>query len=399
VHASSSTSGLKPTPNGSTGTVENIQALRGIAALLVLYAHVRVMMDYYCPHLPWRHGGGIGVDLFFTISGFVICLTASKRHHSAAGFFLARVARVVPLYVTLTIGYFLFHVIFPAANSIHSTFQTLWNSLFFLPVFDWSSYTPPIIFVGWSLSFEMWFYLMFALCLLFCRPVLAASLLPLIIAIGTLCGIGYHDNWYMPRFMTHPYALEFAFGCVIYRLRDQIKGPWPAFLLGSAALYLALFFRGSSLYGIPQFDANTHLAWMRVLFLGLPAALIVAGMVGLELTRTFVMPSPLVWLGAISYSLYLSHWITIQVFIRLIARLKIHSPWILGTVVPVTCLIVAALCYYYVELPLTSQAQRLARRLIGPPRGENRAPEVPAMPLPAEVTVQASNKGRSLRVH
>jgi peptidoglycan/LPS O-acetylase OafA/YrhL len=80
----------------STGTFENIQDLRGVAALLVLYVYVRMLVENLRPDLDLFHAGGIGVDLFFIISGFVICLTAGKRHHTAGDFILARLARIVP---------------------------------------------------------------------------------------------------------------------------------------------------------------------------------------------------------------------------------------------------------------------------------------------------------------
>jgi peptidoglycan/LPS O-acetylase OafA/YrhL len=357
----------------SSGTVENIQALRGIAALLVLYAHVRMLMRLFYPAIPGNmaDGGGIGVDLFFVISGFVICLTANKRHHSASDFILARIARVVPFYLAATLFHLFLHLIIPVASLSHPTFKSVWNGLFFLPIFDWGYLTTPPIFVGWTLSFEMWFYLMFAFCLLFCKPLRAAALFPLLFALCALAGIWYHGNWYLPRFVSHPFVIEFAFGCVAYQLRHQIRGALPWLLLVAGIAYIFVFSQGTDRLGFPLIELDMEprfavLPWLRMLLWGVPMALIVAGLVGLELSRNYTLPPLLVGLGAISYSLYLTHWPVIQILLQITARTPIRSPWIIGPVATVTCLTAATLCYFYVEIPLTKRAQKWAKRLASP---------------------------------
>jgi peptidoglycan/LPS O-acetylase OafA/YrhL len=109
-----------------------------------------------------------------------------------------------------------------------------------------------------------------------------------------------------------------------------------------------------------------------MLLWGVPMALIVAGLVGLELSRGYLLPPVLIWFGAISYSLYLTHWPLIQLMLQVTARTSLRSPWIIGPIATATCLIAATLCYYFVELPLTKRAQAVAKRLAKPRRDEIR---------------------------
>lgn len=348
-------------------TIENVQALRGVAALLVLYAHVRMLVHICDPAIPITPTGATGVDLFFVISGFVISLTASKRHHSAGDFILARLARVVPLYLAATLFHIAFHVAFPAASQSHFGFRGIWNGLFYLPVFDWGGYTTPPILVGWTLSFEMWFYLLFGFCLLFCTPTRAVAVFPLLFALGAFAGLWYRGDWYLPRFLLHPFALEFAFGCVVYQLRKHLTGVLPFLLLLMSALYFSLISRHylDVAAANASLGLDMHAAWLRVLAWGVPMALLFAGIVGLELSRTYVLPQPLIWFGGISYSLYILHWPLLQMLGNIALHLHIHSPWIAAIVGTGSCLIAATLCHPWVELPLTTLAQKWARRLSG----------------------------------
>jgi exopolysaccharide production protein ExoZ len=350
--------------NTSSRTFENIQSLRGIAAVLVLYAHVRMLMHLCNPAWSESQIGGIGVDLFFVISGFVISLTANKKHHTAGDFLLARFARVLPLYFVANLTHTFLRLAVPGFGDSHVSLKSLWNGFFFLPVFDTGLFTNPPIFVGWTLSFEMWFYLVFAASLLFVRPRWAACIIPPFFAVAALGGNLYHGDWILPHFLMHPFAIEFGFGCVVYQLRDQIRSYLPILLLAAAALYAFLFSRDSSYLGFPELELGTETtySWLRVALWGVPVALLAAAMVGMEVSNGIVLPKPFVWLGAISYSLYVVHWPVIQIVYQLSKRAHLHSPWITAPFGALTCLAAGTLAYYCVERPLTMRAQSLVKR-------------------------------------
>ena len=346
--------------------VANIQALRGIAALLVLWAHIKFPVEALCPgkeRLWWIQTahGAIGVDLFFIISGYVISMTACKRHHHPLDFFLARIARVSPLY--LAVFPFAFahkaYVSWP-----HLPLRSAWNGIFYLPIFDWRDYTLPPLAVGWTLSFEMWFYVAFALLLYLWNPRKVARLLPLFFFAGAGVMAAYNGAWYFPRFLFHPFVLEFAFGCIVYQTQNWVKGALPWILVAVGLLYMLAFSQRTGYLGwhVELLSDRMDLAWLRVLLWGFPSALVVAGLVGLERNQRLTLPNVLVWMGGISYSLYLTHWFSVMLFAAIGKKLGLHSlPIVLAVVVTFTILL-AWLCWKRVEQPLTKRAQGWAKR-------------------------------------
>jgi peptidoglycan/LPS O-acetylase OafA/YrhL len=358
----------RPTPPAGSSTVENIQALRGIAALLVVVAHLSFPMSVLCFQAgqlasPWMNYGASGVDIFFVISGYVICLTASKRHHRAVDFIRARLARVSPLYLVLTViamGRWLF---IPGPGHL---FQSIWNGIFYLPIFDIDFYNAPPVFVGWTLSYEMCFYCAFALLLLLWPPRSVAVLLPIFFAVGVALTLFYYRAaWVFPRFLFDPIVLEFAFGCLVFHLQRHLAGAIPRVLLGVALALIPLAMGDSGWFGPALGMLHTHFdpeVW-RVISWGIPAACIVAGCLGLERDRGLVLPGVLIWLGEISYSLYLTHFFSMMVAAEAGKRLGIHAP-VLVIVISLAAAIAGAwICWKWLEQPLTTRAQKWARAL------------------------------------
>ena len=83
---------------------DSIQALRGLAALFVVFQHVRFL-----------NFGAFGVDIFFCISGFMIMFTTEK---STKYFFRKRLVRILPLYYLMTLGTYLLLLLFPSMSKV-----------------------------------------------------------------------------------------------------------------------------------------------------------------------------------------------------------------------------------------------------------------------------------------
>jgi peptidoglycan/LPS O-acetylase OafA/YrhL len=366
-------------------TVENIQALRGIAALLVVWAHIKFPVKDLCPNAfdyPMvRTGhGAIGVDLFFIISGYVISMTACKRHHNPLEFFLARIARVSPLYLVYVLAFISFKEVFMGR---HDSLCSIWNGIFYLPIFDWKVFSGSPGGVGWTLSFEMVFYLTFALLLHIWTPKKVAFFLPIVFSVGAILMIFYHGDWYLPRFIFHPFVLEFAFGCIIFKTQTWISSHLSWVLLASGILCLVVFSRHTGfLASFPLLlSYRLDLAWLRVLIWGVPSALIAAGLVGLERNHGYILPRALVWTGGISYSLYLSHQLTMGIASKVGQLIGLHNLTLIVLIVPILCVLNAWLCWKLIEKPLTSQAQRWAKKLSSVAKPEV---TIPLQPHPAD---------------
>jgi peptidoglycan/LPS O-acetylase OafA/YrhL len=362
-------------PSGDRGValVQNIQALRGVAILLVLWVHLKFAIGPLNPAAAEKGVietafGGMGVDLFFVISGFVICLTACKKHHGALDFFLARVARVTPLYLLLSLLAF---VVIPKTYvSWHLvSARAAWNQIFYLPLFDLHTYTILPLGIGWTLSFEMWFYLVFALLLNFWKPAQVTLILPAIFLVGCcLMTAFYRGAWFFPHFAFHPFVLEFALGCLVFHTQRFVNGrtAWALFLGGF--VFMALFSRHSGRLGWHGQVLNFHLdlAWLRVFDWGVPSALFAAGLVGLERHRGVVLPRVLMALGTISYSLYLTHWFMIPVVVRFGQMIGLHNAFAIALLMPTVSILVGWLCWRFLERPMTLIAQGWARSVTRP---------------------------------
>ena len=132
--------------DGLQNKITNIQVLRFIAAFSVMMVH-----------LPLIGFGIWGVDIFFVISGFIMMYVTEKNHKN---FFLKRLIRIIPIYWILTFGVFSVAILKPdLLNNTTADYEHLLKSLFFIPFNKNETGHFPILFLGWTLNYEMIFYL------------------------------------------------------------------------------------------------------------------------------------------------------------------------------------------------------------------------------------------------
>jgi peptidoglycan/LPS O-acetylase OafA/YrhL len=129
----------------------------------------------------------------------------------------------------------------------------------------------------------------------------------------------------------------------------------------------------------PMLADRIDLAWYRVLFWGMPCGLIAAGLVGLESRRGIVLPRALIWLGGISYSLYVVHRFVLDVVGSGFNRVGLHQPVVACVLALLIAITAGWLCWLWIEHPLTTRAQKLAKKISGR-SGPKPAPSQPAMP-------------------
>ncbi|MEP3685495.1 MAG: acyltransferase [Sulfitobacter dubius] len=305
-----------------------LQALRGLAAVMVLIGHVLAEAEHYFAlplpgnALPWTRG----VDIFFVISGFVIALSAQRFIGRPWAFFWRRLLRVAPLYYVFTTLMVAALLLLPAAvkDTPLDPAQII-SSYVFFPYARPDGRIAPVLSLGWTLNYEICFYALTALCLALSRPLLAVSGL-----LVSLTALGLTINFHLPQliFWTNPLILEFLFGIALARLW---QGGWtrPNPFLCTAALSL----------GFALLIALDPLSLPRFLVAGLPAVLIVAA--GTLFCPTRTIPGQL--LGDASFALYLSHRFALRAATVLLLPLlptTLLGAWVY---VGMTCLI--ALCF------------------------------------------------------
>jgi exopolysaccharide production protein ExoZ len=298
------------------GKLENVQALRGMAVLLVLFFHLHGLENTLVEgaHLLPDLGriGRCGVDLFFAISGVVMVVSTQGRFgqwSEARGFLVRRALRIYPLYWIYSIASLSVYLL-PSGQVGNS-----WGQVDLLASFAlWPQEVAPLLGVGWTLWHELYFYVIFAL-LLLGREDRIERRLGVWVVVLVAGGLAYWQ-WLTPpamsllRIATDPMTLEFVAGCFVGRA--MIRGGcqrwgWPSLIGGLALWWVAAWFYPEELSGsVPD-------RWLRVALLGMPAVLVLYGGVALELGRRWMMPRWLVLTGYASYSIYLSHTLVLAV--------------------------------------------------------------------------------------
>ena len=269
-----------------------LQALRALAALMVLIGHVLAEAEHYFglplpgDAIPWTRG----VDIFFVISGFVITLSLRGFTGRPGAFLQRRLLRVVPLYFLFTTLMVMVLLALPggAKDTSLDPLQIL-SSYGFFPYERADGRIAPVLSLGWTLNYEVFFYALAALCLTLPRPLI--SLCALIVGLSVLGQTFAFDSPQL-QFWTNPILLEFVMGIAL--AQAWLRGwQWPH--AGAAVATLAL--------GVTLLILLDPGPLPRAFAAGLPALLIVAA--GTLLCPACRLPG-LIW-GDASYALYLSH--------------------------------------------------------------------------------------------
>lgn len=331
-------------------TLDAIQALRAFAALLVVWVHAREQFEWLRVQFPSAVGAH-GVDLFFVISGFIMVVSTQGRNINTASFLRRRLIRIVPLYWLATLTLLSAALLAPGmAKSVTISWPHVTASFLFIPME--SPAMPgnmfPLLIPGWSLNYEMMFYILFGICLL--APERNRTLL----IISGLIFASLYWWLYQPDgilgFVCNPIILTFGTGVLIGDLYTRFhphRRPMAAAVLCVAALasHVSL-----------EIIAPYH----RFFSIGIPAAMIVLAF--LLAGEAIKWPRWLLHIGDASYSLYLSH-----TFVLGAARLM-AGPWMREErgeaagwffMILSLCLssVIAIAIHRFIEIPLTRRLQ------------------------------------------
>ncbi|WP_197325609.1 acyltransferase family protein [Ralstonia solanacearum] len=346
--------------NRSSASLQSIQALRGFAALYVVIFHSGLALAHAdLPALAWLtthviKRGHVGVDVFFVISGFIIAWVAilgPKGPEPPGAFLVKRAFRLGPPYWLMSVLHSAWLNPVPAG--------VLLASLAFLPQAnaDAPYFGYPALYVGWSLNYEAFFYLLCALGLaLFGRR--ALWLVALALFTTTVIVPFWHSGvvlgdpealyaWATPlqAMAANPLVLEFLLGAGLAWLYAEHRHRLTPARARLLLIVGATAFVASVIGPVPKFD---------LVLRGLPAGALLAGLVAMEHCGALRVPRVAVWLGELSYALYLVHPSVIEGTHRLAGVLAPES-------------IGAQLALFSVNLALTLLAAALLHRCVEQP--------------------------------
>jgi exopolysaccharide production protein ExoZ len=324
----------------------SIQYLRALAALAVVVFHsmttVQGSFDI----------GAAGVDIFFVISGFIMASLTFGREASPGLFLWRRAIRIVPVYWLATLAAAAILAVKPTFfykgdGSIENTAL----SLLFFPHESAAGGRAPVIEQGWTLEFEVFFYFLCALALLWLpqrnRLKILCGVLVLLAAIGLLLP-GLTRPW---GTYTSQLLLEFVGGIAL-------AAAWRQKLLQSATLGAAAMLAGFAAFALMQAGVLPQTG-QRALDWGLPAFLIVAGALAFEGAGRVPRSNAGALLGDASYSLYLTHTFVLAVMLRIGGNLPLWA-YLLASIGG--SILVAIASYQLVEKPAMAALKPLWKR-------------------------------------
>ncbi|WP_128544577.1 acyltransferase family protein [Larkinella soli] len=343
-------------------TIESIRALRAVACLLVALFHLSVKMEsigIYSPLLRCFKSGFGGVDLFFIVSGFVIMYTNSLNighPERLLPYVRKRFGRIFSIYWIVGSGAGLLltwlHFYAPSLQWLRYPIDAaeIIKAFFLLPTHE------SILPVTWTLSYEVYFYLLFGL-MIFSRQLAAV---PLAVLAATLLGgmlslSGPYTflNTELINFLISPYNLEFCLGVICCLLVQNGTVRISTFGMVLAALVFAL--SGELI--------QPYQVWWRVIGFGIPVTILLLGMIHRERFGRLTYPQWLLHIGDASYVLYLIHIPIIMVVTHALQLLGFHA-WVLT----INLLLFVSLVWFSIQIhlriekPLLRAINRPARR-------------------------------------
>jgi exopolysaccharide production protein ExoZ len=317
------------------------------------------------PHLGYV--GRAGVDVFFVISGFIMFHTTRDGERTTAEFWTDRITRIVPAYWLLTLlaaALFWFGLNPGDVKGLSAT--DVAEDLLFLPHFRADGDAYPVLDVGWTLNFEMFFYALFGLTFFLKSQAKSLAVLTGVFLLGAAL---VHVHAPLPNTLKawlQPITLEFAAGGALALLyprlqawtrQTSLRGGSAALVLGVAAILV-----GGVLFG-------KDVSWnyeLRALTFGLPATLVVAGALMLETANVAVQSRLLLRLGAASYAIYLVHHLVVQFLVRLAGGVSAHptpgAAIVEGIAIFLAAIIAGIAVHMWIEQPASRWLRRRTRR-------------------------------------
>lgn len=314
----------------------DIDGLRAISIISILLFHLNA---------AWLPGGFVGVDIFFVISGYLITKIILKegRGFSFIEFYCRRIKRIFPaLFVMLLLTSLLAVISLPAVyyENYFKAFRysAIQLSNFFfsrkIGYFDEGSELHPLLHT-WSLGVEEQFYLVWPLIIFFFnRRKKASKALIIMFAISLALSLIYGlVNPNKAFYMFYTRAWEFCLGAAVIFIRPR-RNVSVISLVGAALVICSMLIGGQSLF------------WHALLPCLGAAMLIYSGEFKSGIIYKLLSSRPLVFIGLISYSLYLWHWPVI-VFYKHCIHQDISAEGYIFIVL--TSFILAAFSYFLVE--------------------------------------------------
>jgi len=295
-------------PTSFSSVLVSIQLSRVIAVLSVVYRH------HIQAGAKFPIAGAVGVDIFFIISGFVIAYVVSR---STDSFLIKRLIKIMPMYILAVTATALAVILFPnAVYSLKISVSGFVKSILFIPFVE--NKQPTILTQGWTLYYEMFFYVVMFFCILFVKKkYLTFSCISVIVFVIIIKYLIFTEDSIL-NFYCGELSFEFIGGIILYHLYCRFDKKQNKKLINRKAKIITLLFLGVVSYWF-LFFSEIYRFWFsqyRSINYGIPAFILVGSLLFLEdsIKNIKTLKTVSLKIGDASYIIYLIHF-HIQAFL------------------------------------------------------------------------------------
>lgn len=358
---------------GREKRVLSLDGLRGLGALMVFLLHVDIMVKPFgAGGVPSLFPGTASVMVFFILSGIVLSLVPFKRMGSGGydwlGYYPRRVVRLcVPLFAAIALALPAGYVAWRLGSTSRSALAVAYDAglptavhdilMQFDVLFNVSDdgsnlFGAPLVRVDspvWSMSWELWFSLTLPLAIWCISRIRRTGLAVVATFIAVLVS---HWTGYFPLRL----CLMFWLGVMVARQFDKIKAVKLSMLAELALLVASV--------GVIELSLVWHpggvLEALESTAMNAACLVVVVVAIADGFTRRALSAAPMVFLGKVSYSLYLTHAIVIGALAALLPRLGIVDPLAIAAVSLPASMLVSVAFWRIIEVPSMNLSRSLA---------------------------------------
>lgn len=358
----------------------SLQYIRGFAALAVLFFHLSASLNGVYSQISLGDllfsQGYLGVDFFFVLSGFIICFSTEKENYGWGEFIIRRFFRIYPLLVICITTYYLvmrnydLHYYFISVLGFNFNYQA--------PAPHFGNNVLPS---AWSISYEIVFYFVFSIAMAINHKYRVYITIFLIFLLYLFFSYYFNHDFYLYfregdnnlvgehnvlYIFTSSMFFEFVYGMLIYLFYKYSKGfVGKLNIVNGYPIKVAFVLCGSYLFFFILSNDKDNFYWLLETGLfsgGVIASLFIILCVLYEALFKMPRSSLLIYLGEISYSLYISH----MVFTDFIYH-KFHIVKQNGVatfcMVTILCILIAMILHHTIEKPMISYSKKLVLRI------------------------------------
>lgn len=329
--------------------IEIIQIIRFLGAVCIVLYHSGLVGEH----------GYFGVEIFSIISGYII-VYSTRQTEDRKNFLLKRFIRIVPLYWLMTLFMYAIICLYPALSIMSEAKpEYLIKSMLFLPFQNSRGYNVPILGVGWTLNYEVLFYLIFfaAICLNHShRSIIAGAMITFLTIIGCAFRISAGGVPFCLNYYTDSFLLEFAFGIlafyIIEYLQKRVTGK------GSRMICFVLAFIS---FVWMFLDLTVSSSLPRSIRIGIPALIFFCSV--LLWGRTIHFKRIFLELGNMSFSIYLVEYFTTAIYKIIAGNQPIVFKIIIFMIMILITLFISYISYRVIEVRFTGWIKGKMKRV------------------------------------